>query len=100
VKVWLLMSDRRVEKKRTSVMKRTLNPHFDETLVFALDFRQVRHASLSVHVMDFDRIGPNEEIGRVLLGPRSGPNEVKHWNAMLTKVKTPVTRWHVLREAQ
>jgi len=97
VKIWLMQSGRRVEKKKTSVLRKTLNPQFDESLVFYVSIEQVRYTSLAIHVMDFDRIGRNEEIGRVVIGPKSGPNELKHWNEMLAKTKLAVTRWHVLR---
>jgi len=97
VKIWLIQYDRRIEKKKTAVLKRTLNPQFDETLVFSVSIEQVRYTSLELYVMDYDRIGYNEEIGRVVLGSRSGSNEVKHWNEMLAKTKMAVTRWHVLK---
>jgi len=63
VKVWLIQNGRRVEKKKTSVLKRTLNPKFEETLMFNVPINQVRHTSLQVQVMDFDRVGCNDEIG-------------------------------------
>jgi len=99
VKVWLMQNGRRVEKKKTAVLKRTLNPQFNDTLLFHVPIQQVRATSLAIHVMDFDRIGRNEEIGRIVLGPRSGPNEKRHWNEMLARPKLPVTTWHVLRRS-
>jgi len=48
--------------------------------------------------MDKDRFGRNELIGRVVLGAKSGPTEVKHWNDMFAKTRQPVARWHVLRD--
>ena len=30
--------------------------------------------------MDKDRFGRNELIGRVVLGAKSGPTEIRHWN--------------------
>ena len=97
MKIWLIQYDRRIEKKKTAVLKRTLNPQFDETLVFNVSIDQVRYTALQLQVMDYDLIGCNEEIGRVVLGSKSGSNEVKHWNEMLAKTKTSVTSWHVLK---
>jgi len=97
VKIWLIQYDRRIEKKKTAVLKRTLNPQFDETLVFNVSIDQVRYTTLQLQVMDYDLIGCNEEIGRVVLGSKSGSNEVKHWNEMLAKTKSSVTSWHVLK---
>ena len=97
VKIWLIRNGRREEKRKTSILKKTLNPQFNEKLTFQVSSDQVRYTSLEVYVMDFDRVGPNEPIGRVVLGAKSGPNEMKHWNDMLAKTKLDVTRWHVLR---
>ena len=98
VKVWLIQNGRRIEKKKTPVLKRTLDPQFNETMTFNVSVDQMRYTSLQVHVMDYDRIGRNEEIGRVVLGPKTRPSEVKHWNEMLSKAKLAATRWHVLRD--
>ena len=57
-----------------------------------------RSLSRSRAVMDKDRFGRNELIGRVVLGAKSGPTEVKHWNDMFAKTRQPVARWHVLRD--
>jgi len=97
VKIWLIQNGKRVEKKKTAIFKRTLNPEFGETLLFNVPIDQVRYTVLEVHVMDFDRFSCNEEIGRIVLGSKSGPNEVKHWNEMLAKTKQQTTRWHVLK---
>jgi len=99
VKIWLIQNGHRVEKKKTAVLKRTLNPQFDETIMFNVPIDQVRITSLEIHVMDFDRIGCNEEIGRIVLGSKSAHNEVKHWREMLAKAKQPVTSWHVLKKS-
>jgi synaptotagmin-7 len=86
-----------MEKKKTTVREKTLNPIFEETLSFNVSLDQIRSTSLLVTVMDFDRLGRNEPIGSVELGSKSGPSEVKHWTEMFNKVRTPVTQWHVLK---
>jgi len=48
--------------------------------------------------MDHDHIGPNELIGRIVIGSKSGPNEMKHWNEMLARPRIPIERWHVLKD--
>jgi Ca2+-dependent lipid-binding protein len=98
VKVWLIQNGRRIEKKKTSVRRKTLNPIFEETLAFRVTVGQVRATSLDVSVMDRDRISRNDVIGRIILGSKSGQTEVRHWNEMLTKPKQPVTQWHILRD--
>jgi len=98
VKIWLLIDGKKTEKRKTPVSERTLNPTYNELFMFRFPYERVRQASLSVSVMDKDRLGRNELIGRVVLGTKSGPTEVKHWSDMFAKTRQPVARWHVLRD--
>jgi Ca2+-dependent lipid-binding protein len=67
VKVWLQFGDKRIEKRKTPIFKVTLNPVFNETFSFNVPWEKIRECSLDVMVMDFDNIGRNELIGRILL---------------------------------
>lgn len=67
VKVWLQFGDKRIEKRKTPIFKCTLNPHFNEAFSFNVPWEKIRECSLDVMVMDFDNIGRNELIGRILL---------------------------------
>lgn len=67
VKVWLQFGDKRIEKRKTPIFKCTLNPIFNETFSFNVPWEKIRECSLDVMVMDFDNIGRNELIGRILL---------------------------------
>lgn len=67
VKVWLQFGEKRIEKRKTPVYKCTLNPVFNETFTFNVPWEKIRECSLDVLVMDFDNIGRNELIGRILL---------------------------------
>jgi hypothetical protein len=67
VKVWLQFGDKRIEKRKTPIFKCTLNPVFNETFSFNVPWEKIRECSLDVMVMDFDNIGRNELIGRILL---------------------------------
>ena len=98
VKIWLLRDGKRIEKRKSIVFEKTLNPVFNETFMFILSYEHIRQTSLEVSVMDYDRLGRNERIGQVLLGAKSGPVEVKHWNEMLAKTRQQVTQWHVLKD--
>ena len=98
VKVWLLNDGKKVEKKKTAIHQKTLNPTFDETFMFSVPFDKIRQTSLVVSVMDYDRIGRNDRIGQIILGSKSGPMEVKHWNEMFAKSRQQVAKWHVLKE--
>ena len=68
VKVWLMFGDRRVEKKKTPVYKCNLNPIFNATFEYDVPWEQIRDCALDVTVMDFDTVGRNELIGKLILG--------------------------------
>jgi len=89
---------KKAEKKKTVIKDKTLNPTFNESFQFVVPYEKIRQTSMSVCVMDYDRMGRNEEIGQVVLGSKSGPMEVKHWNEMFSKTKQTVTQWHVLKD--
>lgn len=67
VKVWLQFGDKRMEKRKTPIFKCTLQPVFNESFSFNVPWEKIRECSLDVMVMDFDNIGRNELIGRILL---------------------------------
>lgn len=67
MKVWLQFGDKRIEKRKTPIFKCTLNPHFNDSFSFNVPWEKIRECSLDVMVMDFDNIGRNELIGRILL---------------------------------
>jgi len=66
--------------------------------MFCVPYDVIRQTSLAVSVMDYDKMGRNERIGQVLLGTKSGPIEVKHWNEMFAKSRQNVSRWHMLKD--
>jgi len=74
VKVWLQFGDKRIEKRKTAIFKCTLNPVFNDTFSFNVPWEKIRECSLDVMVMDFDNIGRNELIGRILLAGKKHSN--------------------------
>ncbi|XP_023245877.1 synaptotagmin-7 isoform X1 [Copidosoma floridanum] len=99
VKVWLQFGEKRVEKRKTPIFKCTLNPIFNEAFSFTVPWEKIRECSLDVMVMDFDNIGRNELIGRILLAGKngSGASETKHWQDMITKPRQTIVQWHRLK---
>lgn len=99
VKVWLQFGDKRIEKRKTPIFKCTLNPVFNESFSFNVPWEKIRECSLDVMVMDFDNIGRNELIGRILLAGKngSGASETKHWQDMITKPRQTIVHWHRLK---
>ncbi|XP_069968511.1 synaptotagmin-7 isoform X2 [Bactrocera oleae] len=99
VKVWLQFGDKRVEKRKTPIFNCTLNPVFNESFSFNVPWEKIRECSLDVMVMDFDNIGRNELIGRILLAGKngSGASETKHWQDMISKPRQTIVQWHRLK---
>ena len=78
VKVWLMFGDKRVEKKKTPVYKCNLNPIFNATFEFDVPWEQIRDCALDVTVMDFDTVGRNELIGKLILGCKRLHSNLTH----------------------
>uniref|UniRef100_A0A8C3HWS4 Synaptotagmin-7 n=1 Tax=Chrysemys picta bellii TaxID=8478 RepID=A0A8C3HWS4_CHRPI len=97
VKVWLMYKDKRVEKKKTVVMKRCLNPVFNESFIFDIPTEKLRETTIIITVMDKDRLSRNDVIGKIYLSWKSGPGEVKHWKDMIAHPRQAVAQWHQLK---
>ncbi|XP_043372563.1 synaptotagmin-7 isoform X2 [Dermochelys coriacea] len=97
VKVWLMYKDKRVEKKKTVVMKRCLNPVFNESFIFDIPTEKLRETTIIITVMDKDRLSRNDVIGKIYLSWKSGPGEVKHWKDMISHPRQAVAQWHQLK---
>ncbi|XP_069479985.1 synaptotagmin-7 isoform X2 [Ambystoma mexicanum] len=97
VKVWLMHKDKRVEKKKTVVMKRCLNPVFNESFIFEIPTERLRETTIIITVMDKDKLSRNDVIGKIYLSWKSGPGEVKHWKDMIARPRQAVAQWHQLK---
>lgn len=54
VKVSLICDGRRLKKKKTSIKKNTLNPSYNEAIIFDIPPDSMDHVSLHISVMDYD----------------------------------------------
>lgn len=48
-------------------------------------------------VLDYDKLGKNEAIGRVAVGAAAGGAGLRHWADMLANPRRPIAQWHSLR---
>lgn len=55
VKVSLICDGRRLKKRKTTTKKSTLNPVYNEAIIFDIPPENVEQVSLSIMVMDYDR---------------------------------------------
>ncbi|CAH1799974.1 unnamed protein product, partial [Owenia fusiformis] len=97
VKLWLMYQGKKIEKKKTEIKMRNLNPVYNESFIFQVPYEKIRETTIHISVYDWDRMSRNDLIGQFVLGSKSGPMEVKHWNDMLSKPRQQVAQWHILR---
>lgn len=97
VKITLMQGGKRLKKKKTTIKKNTLNPYFNESFSFEVPFEQIQKVSLAITVLDYDRMGKNEAIGRLVLGCNATGSELRHWSDMLASPRRPIAQWHTLQ---
>ncbi|KAF7663203.1 hypothetical protein LDENG_00216540 [Lucifuga dentata] len=98
VKVSLMCEGRRLKKRKTSTKRNTLNPVYNEAIVFDVPPENIDQISLLIAVMDYDRVGHNEVIGVCRVGNEAESLGRDHWSEMLTYPRKPIARWHPLIE--
>lgn len=100
VKISLYMNNKRMKKKKTTIKKRTLNPYYNESFGFEVPFEQIQKVTLVVTVVDYDRMGSSEPIGKVVLGCNATGAGLRHWSDMLASPRRPIAQWHTLQEPE
>ncbi|XP_021933471.1 synaptotagmin 1-like isoform X2 [Zootermopsis nevadensis] len=100
VKIALMQNGKRLKKKKTSIKKCTLNPYYNESFTFEVPFEQIQKVNLMVTVVDYDRIGTSEPIGKVVLGYNASGTELRHWSDMLASPRRPIAQWHTLKDPE
>jgi len=100
VKIVLMQNGKRLKKKKTSIKKCTLNPYYNESFSFEVPFEQIQKVSLMITVMDYDKLGSNDAIGRCILGCNATGAELRHWMDMLASPRRPIAQWHTLQPVE
>lgn len=104
-KVYLLKSDRKVFKKKTSIKRTERSPIFNESMTFSVPPYMLNSIQLRLTVVNGAEInGDNNKIkivpiGHVIVGGNTSGKGLRHWNQMLTSLRKPVAMWHALRQS-
>ncbi|XP_006814049.1 synaptotagmin-15-like [Saccoglossus kowalevskii] len=99
VKICLLHVSKVIKTKKTSIIKRSCDPAFNESFILKVSSEQMDTTSLSIAVMKHaPGVKGDKQIGRVVVGPfmYARGKELEHWNDMLSAQKEQVTHWHSL----
>ncbi|KAJ3586818.1 hypothetical protein NHX12_013210 [Muraenolepis orangiensis] len=96
VKLNLLQNGKRLKKKKTTVKKNTLNPYYNESFSFEIPLEQMQKIQAVITVLDYDKIGKNDAIGKIWVGSKSTGLGLKHWSDMLANPRRPIAQWHPL----
>ncbi|XP_029429649.1 synaptotagmin-2 [Rhinatrema bivittatum] len=97
VKIHLMQNGKRLKKKKTTVKKKTLNPYFNESFSFEIPFEQIQKVQVVITVLDYDKLGKNEAIGKIFVGCNATGTELRHWSDMLANPRRPIAQWHPLK---
>merc|ERR1712037_831286 len=77
-----------------------LNPYYNESFVFMVEQSMLHKVTLEIAVLDYNRIGGSDLIGKVRLGYSRKKLKKKHWAEMVENPRRPVIHWHVLQDAE
>ncbi|XP_056871114.1 double C2-like domain-containing protein alpha [Takifugu flavidus] len=96
VKIYLKPDIQKKSKHKTAVVKKTLNPEFNEEFYYQICLSELTKKTLEVTVWDHDLGRSNDFIGGVCLSCASQGDALRHWMDCLRNKGQRVERWHVL----
>lgn len=98
MKIQLVHGLKLVKTKKTSFLRGTIDPFYNESFSFKVPQEELENASLVFTVFGHNMKSSNDFIGRIVIGQySSGPSESNHWRRMLSAHRTAVEQWHSLR---
>ncbi|NXE61837.1 SYT17 protein, partial [Calcarius ornatus] len=101
VKIQLVHGLKLTKTKKTSCMRGTIDPFYNESFSFKVPQEELENASLVFTVYGHNVKSSNDFIGRIVIGQYStGAPESNHWRRMLSAHRTAVEQWHSLRSRE
>ncbi|XP_046876647.1 synaptotagmin-like protein 4 isoform X2 [Hypomesus transpacificus] len=99
VKGYLLPAKAKSSKKKTPVVKKTLNPHYDHTFVYKeMSLEQLRTMSLELTVWDKEAMGSNDFLGGVRLSTGTGTMKVGKEDVEMDSAGEEVSLWEKMMQ--
>ncbi|XP_018619845.1 double C2-like domain-containing protein alpha [Scleropages formosus] len=96
VKIYLKPDVHKKSKHKTAIMKKTLNPEYNEEFFYEISLAELSEKTLEITVWDYDLGKSNDFIGGVSLGCQSQGEPLRHWLDCLKSRGGRVERWHTL----
>jgi len=87
----------KLKKRKTTVKLRTLNPVYNESFAFEVEFEKIEEMSLMFVCADYDPGEPGEPMGQCIIGQLGQGLGAKHWEQMRRSPGKPVAFWHMLK---
>ncbi|NXM09216.1 SYT17 protein, partial [Tyrannus savana] len=101
VKIQLVHGLKLTKTKKTSCMRGTIDPFYNESFSFKVPQEELENTSLVFTVYGHNVKSSNDFIGRIVIGQYStGAPESNHWRRMLNAHRTAVEQWHSLRSRE
>ncbi|XP_013099348.1 synaptotagmin-1 [Stomoxys calcitrans] len=99
IKVVLMVPGKKNKKRKTGVIRNTINPVYNEALTFDVNKEALKNATLELTVVHDGLLGSNEVLGRAILG--SGPDvrpEEKLFFEEMFRSKNATAQWVPLQD--
>ncbi len=87
---------KRLKKKKTSTKRSSLNPAWNEALVYNIGKDMLKHTTIEFVVFSDNLLGTNEALAKLAIGPESSGEERTHHNDLI-HLRNVTARWHHLR---
>ena len=100
VVVNLFQGEARKEKWKSTTKKGSMLVVYNEPFQFGIGSYNISDVMLEVVVMNYDRFGRNDVIGRAFVGLNVSDGAGRsHWSETLSSPEHAVSRWHILQSA-
>lgn len=94
VKVSIIYNGKRLKKKKTTVLRNTINPVFNEALTFDISRDMLKHSIIEFLVMHDNLLGANELLGRAVIGNSHEVRiEEKQFFDEIFRTKSATAQW-------